>query len=210
MEQTTINSYLREREIKEDCQPKQNVTYLIPYSEPTKVQMIALTTMLSLLSVIGSVGNTLVILVFKSKQEKLVSTFYILVLSVVDLTTCLFIIPFTIYMENVRFRLSSDVACKFYQFLITSNIPFSALIMVAIAFDRYFAICHPLSQVGRHASPVSKVSKRLKFVKVMTSDWPMVIDLSGQCRCTGMFRDQHWHNSFPDVWSSNKSDTSNP
>ena len=30
-----------------------------------------------------------------------------------------------------------------YQFLITSNIPFSALIMVAIAVDRYLCICHP-------------------------------------------------------------------
>lgn len=169
MEQAAINSYIRERAIKEDCQPKPNVTYLIPYSEPTKAQMIALTTMLSLLSVIGSVGNTLVILVFKSKQEKLVSTFYILVLSVVDLSTCLFIIPFTIYMENARFRLSSDIVCKFYQFLITSNIPFSALIMVAIAFDRYFAICHPLSQMGRHASLVSKVSKWLKFIKLLSS-----------------------------------------
>jgi len=32
---------------------------------------------------------------------------------------------------------------QIYQFLITSNIPFSALIMVAIAVDRYLCICHP-------------------------------------------------------------------
>ena len=32
---------------------------------------------------------------------------------------------------------------QIYQFLITSNIPFSALIMVAIAVDRYICICHP-------------------------------------------------------------------
>jgi hypothetical protein len=33
------------------------------------------------------------------------------------------------------------------QFLITSNIPFSSLVMVAIAVDRYICICHPLRQV---------------------------------------------------------------
>ena len=32
---------------------------------------------------------------------------------------------------------------QIYQFLITSNIPFSALIMAAIAVDRYICICHP-------------------------------------------------------------------
>jgi len=32
---------------------------------------------------------------------------------------------------------------QIYHFLITSNIPFSALIMVAIAVDRYLCICHP-------------------------------------------------------------------
>ena len=40
-------------------------------------------------------------------------------------------------------QLEHDILCKVYQFLITSNIPFSALIMVAIAIDRYFCICHP-------------------------------------------------------------------
>jgi len=32
------------------------------------------------------------------------------------------------------------------QFLITSNVPFSSLVMVAIAVDRYICICHPLRQ----------------------------------------------------------------
>ena len=36
---------------------------------------------------------------------------------------------------------------QIYQFLITSNIPFSALIMVAIAVDRYICICHPWRSV---------------------------------------------------------------
>ena len=99
--------------------------------------------LLSLLSVMGTAGNALVLYVFAKKKDKLVSTLFILVLAFVDFTTCLVVIPFTIYMEYTRFRINYDILCKTYQFLITSNIPFSALIMAAIAIDRYLCICHP-------------------------------------------------------------------
>jgi len=39
---------------------------------------------------------------------------------------------------------SQQCVCLLVQFLLTSNIPFSALIIVAIAVDRYVCICHPL------------------------------------------------------------------
>ena len=44
------------------------------------------------------------------------------------------------------FYTSSDLLCKFYHFLITSSIPFSALVMVAIAIDRYLCICRPFAR----------------------------------------------------------------
>lgn len=99
--------------------------------------------MLSLLSVMGTAGNALVIYVFNKKQDRLVSTLFIITLAVVDFITCLIIIPFTIYMEFFSYVLDYDILCKAYFFLITSNIPLSVLIMVAIAIDRYFCICHP-------------------------------------------------------------------
>ena len=98
---------------------------------------------LSFLSVIGTAGNALVLYVFAKKRDRLTSTLFILSLAFVDFITCLIVIPYTIYMEYVDFHVKYDVSCKVYQFLITSNIPFSALIMVAIAIDRYFCICHP-------------------------------------------------------------------
>jgi len=39
------------------------------------------------------------------------------------------------------------ITCKLYQFFITCNIPFSALVMVAIAVDRYLCICHPFARL---------------------------------------------------------------
>jgi len=100
---------------------------------------------LSVLAVVGSAGNVLVIYVFSKKRDKLTSTLFIIALATVDFITCLVVIPFTIYMEVVDFHVSSDVCCKLYQFLITCNIPFSALVMVAIAVDRYLCICHPFT-----------------------------------------------------------------
>lgn len=110
---------------------------------PNKVELYVVMTYLSFLSVMGTGGNALVLYVFSQKKDKLVSTLFIIVLAFVDFITCLAVIPYTIYMEYVEFIIQYDFFCKLYQFLITSNIPFSALIMVAIAIDRYLCICHP-------------------------------------------------------------------
>ena len=98
---------------------------------------------LSFLSIMGTAGNALVLYVFAKKKDRLTSTLFILSLAFVDLVTCLIVVPYTMYMEYIHFMVKYDIACKIYQFLITSNIPFSALVMVAIAIDRYFCICHP-------------------------------------------------------------------
>lgn len=112
------------------------------------IQLHVVIGFLSLMSVVGTAGNALVLCVFfKKRKEMAVSTLLIIVLAVVDFVTCLVVIPYTIYMESVDFQLHSDILCKVYQFLITSNIPFSALIMVLIAVDRYLCICHPFLRV---------------------------------------------------------------
>jgi len=102
---------------------------------------------LSVLAVVGSAGNALVLYVFSKKKDKLTSTLFIIALATVDFITCLVVIPFTMYMEIVDFHVSSDFFCKLYQFFITCNIPFSALIMVAIAVDRYLCICQPFTRL---------------------------------------------------------------
>ena len=127
-----------------------NHTDLDPYENSNNTslaaqipEVIAVTGILSFLSITGTAGNALVLYVFYQKEDNKVSTFFIKVLALVDLTTCLIIIPYTIIFEYINFPIQYDFLCKLYQLLITSNIPFSALIMVAIAADRYFSICHP-------------------------------------------------------------------
>lgn len=110
----------------------------------TGLELYSVVALLVLLSACGTAGNILVLLVFRKRRDRLVSTVLIIVLACVDLSTCVIIMPYTVFMEIAGFLIQSDTVCKIYQFLITSNIPYSALIMVTIAADRYLCVCHPL------------------------------------------------------------------
>ncbi|OWF51512.1 probable G-protein coupled receptor No18 [Mizuhopecten yessoensis] len=99
--------------------------------------------LLSIFSVAGTVGNAFVIYVFSKQRDKPTSTMFIITLAATDFFTCLCIVPHTMVWEYLSKRMQYDAICKIYNFLITSNVPFSFFIMVAIAFDRYFKICRP-------------------------------------------------------------------
>lgn len=108
---------------------------------PTTVVVLA---MLCAFSVIGALGNSLVLYIYgKRKKEKTTSTIFILSLATTDFLTCVLVIPFNAVLVSLSYKTSDDFSCKLWSFLITCNVPFSAFIMVAIAFDRFFCICHP-------------------------------------------------------------------
>ncbi|XP_060073146.1 orexin receptor type 2-like [Ylistrum balloti] len=116
-------------------------------SEPLGTESIAIICMLAVFSVIGTVGNVLVIYVYAQRKDHLTSSVFILALAGTDFITCLIVIPYTIVAIFETYVLRFDAVCKFYNFLITSNVPLSAFIMVAIAVDRYICICHPFVHI---------------------------------------------------------------
>ncbi|XP_076472590.1 uncharacterized protein LOC143301992 [Babylonia areolata] len=123
-----------------------NVTY--PSHQPlSPEELYPVVAVLSVFSVTGVVGNAIAFYVFSTLKKqpnfKLTSTIFILALAGTDFITCLITIPFTIIMELIDFKLQVDFFCKFYHFLITTTVPFSAFVMVVIAVDRYLCICHP-------------------------------------------------------------------
>ena len=114
---------------------------------PTDPFLIPTLWMLSVFSIVGTCGNFIVLHVFLQRKDKVSSTIFILSLAGIDCMTCLIIIPYTIVMEYIKFIVHYEVFCKAYLFLITFNVPLSSFVMVAIAFDRYFCICHSLRNV---------------------------------------------------------------
>lgn len=98
---------------------------------------------LGVFSIVGAIGNVLVLYIYTRKRDRTTSNIFILTLAGTDFLTCLLIIPFNIVALGVEHRLEINFFCKLYMFLLTCNVPFSAFVMVAIAFDRYFCICHP-------------------------------------------------------------------
>ncbi|XP_052820343.1 uncharacterized protein LOC128246195 [Mya arenaria] len=134
-----------------------NVTQLISTTTPkthnpdiqqsSSVETISIVCILCLFSIVGTLGNGLVLYVFTRTTQKLTSTIFIIALAGTDFVTCLIIIPYTVIAIHTSYELAYDAACKAYQFLITCPVPLSAFIMVAIAVDRYICICHPFAQI---------------------------------------------------------------
>jgi len=53
--------------------------------------------------------------VFWARRQEVVATLFIVVLAAVDFSTCLIVMPFTIYMELNHFLVQQDAVCKLYQ-----------------------------------------------------------------------------------------------
>ena len=103
-------------------------------------QLIVLTTVLSVLFVTGCVGNTIVITVFCRSLVKHTSTHLITALAVTDLIIATAAIP-GVLIKNWSYPFHLDAVCKAWEFIRMTTIPMSALILMVIAFDRYFLIC---------------------------------------------------------------------
>ena len=110
-------------------------------------QIPSILIMLGIFCCIGFIGNTIVIVVYATKHDRLTSTVFILALAMVDSFACVCLMPLTMYIESVEWRIQSEFLCKFYYVINNSFVPFSSLLISGIAFDRYFAICHPFSKI---------------------------------------------------------------
>lgn len=128
--------------------------------------------MLGFFVIVGVLGNGLAICVFSRKKEKLPHTIFIITLAFTDFLTCSIVVPLAIYMIHMRFETNSEFLCKVYFFLITSNVPFSAFIMVAIAVERYLSVCHPFLHLMKPKNTTFTILTMLLFASslgVMTS-----------------------------------------
>ena len=111
-------------------------------SDTARVILILLFTIIIIVSVIG---NLLVIVTFIVNQNmRSVTNIFILSLAISDLFVILVTAPINMSTAINKFWTMSSFACKLVPFLITFNVACSTLTLCCIAFDRYYAIVHPL------------------------------------------------------------------
>ncbi|GFO06716.1 orexin receptor type 2-like [Plakobranchus ocellatus] len=100
---------------------------------------IILTVLLAIIFILGISGNLLVLAVFARSRVRQASAVFIMALAGTDLIICSAVLPGVLLKEwAVPFRY--DAACKIWEWLRCTTIPLSALILVAVAVDRYVLI----------------------------------------------------------------------
>ncbi|CAF2150232.1 unnamed protein product [Rotaria magnacalcarata] len=109
----------------------------------TSLINISLITYFTLVSVIGTLGNGVILLAYGNRwnSSKSTSVIFILILACVDLWTCLIVVPAIAIMEYRDFDVPTAI-CRFYSFS-KNLIIISSFIMSFIALDRFLNIAVP-------------------------------------------------------------------
>lgn len=121
---------------------------------------------------VGTFGNILVCCVYLSKQTKSSSHYFILALAMLDLLTCLIGMPTEVADLRYPYMFYAPAACKLLRFIESISIIGSSMVLIAVAFDRYFRIC----RLGKHMTV--KHAKVMCFVSVIvgiSAAWPACI-----------------------------------
>ncbi|XP_046335498.2 growth hormone secretagogue receptor type 1-like [Haliotis rufescens] len=92
------------------------------------------------LSIVGTAGNIPVLVVYFRRKDKKTSNTFIKILALIDLLVCMLIMPYTLVYE--LHLVYSGIACRLFEYFRHFAIISSNVTVVAIAAERYFAVCH--------------------------------------------------------------------
>ncbi|XP_034533836.1 cholecystokinin receptor-like [Notolabrus celidotus] len=98
-----------------------------------------------LIFLLSVVGNLLIILVLMlNKRMRTVTNCFLLSLALSDLMMAIFCMPFTLIPNILNDFIFGGTMCKAISYLMGISVSISTFSLVAIAFERYSAICNPL------------------------------------------------------------------
>ena len=113
------------------------------------------TIILGVLSLVGILGNTMVVLVYVIIREKTTHNVLILTLAVADLLVCCIAIPLEIAEKLYHFTLHNAVSCQLSRLISYLFVIISATVLLPITVDRYRRVCHPFgNQISRRTSAI--------------------------------------------------------
>ncbi|XP_038835379.1 cholecystokinin receptor-like [Salvelinus namaycush] len=99
----------------------------------------------SLIFLLSVFGNLLIIVVLTvNKRMRTVTNSFLLSLAVSDLTLAVFCMPFTLIPNMLEDFIFGAAMCKMVTYFMALSVSISTFSLVAIATERYSAICNPL------------------------------------------------------------------
>lgn len=123
----------------EDTLDQYNVTQALRYF-PVFVFLI-------IVMIVGTIGNLLVLLVYCKRFRKTSSNYFIVAMAVFDLLACVIGLPTELYDLRYSYTFYNSAVCKIFRYTESVVVYGSAIILIEIAFDRYFKICRPLMMI---------------------------------------------------------------
>uniref|UniRef100_A0A3B4ABS9 Gastrin/cholecystokinin type B receptor n=1 Tax=Periophthalmus magnuspinnatus TaxID=409849 RepID=A0A3B4ABS9_9GOBI len=123
----------------------------------------------SLIFFLSVFGNLLIIVVLTvNKRMRTVTNTFLLSLAVSDLMMAVVCIPFTLIPSILKDFIFGAAMCKIVAYLMGISVSISTFSLVAIAIERYSAICNPLKsrvwQTRSHAYKVIATTWVLAFI----------------------------------------------
>uniref|UniRef100_A0A4W6E8H7 Galanin receptor 2a n=1 Tax=Lates calcarifer TaxID=8187 RepID=A0A4W6E8H7_LATCA len=115
-------------------------------SSSWKAESVVISLGFSLIFLVGTVGNSLVLAVlFRNGQMNTKTTnLFILNLGIADLCFIVFCVPFQATIYTLDEWVFGPVVCKVVHFIIFLTMYASIFTLTAVSLDRYLAICYPL------------------------------------------------------------------
>ncbi|CAG05857.1 unnamed protein product, partial [Tetraodon nigroviridis] len=122
----------------------------------------------SLIFLVSVIGNLLIIVVLTvNKRMRTVTNTFLLSLAVSDLMMAVFCMPFTLIPSILKDFIFGAAMCKTVSYFMGISVSISTFSLVAIAIERYSAICNPLK---------SRVwQTRSHAYRVIAATWVMAI-----------------------------------
>ena len=112
--------------------------------------MMPVVALMFVLMIIGIFGNTVVLIVYLHRNHRTTANIFIMYLAGTDLMACVAIHPYVIYKLFRNYDQTWTGACKMFEFAIHASLAISGLTLLAIAIDRYLAICRPVKFLDFH------------------------------------------------------------
>lgn len=131
------------------------------------------TVYISVLMVLGLVGNVMVCYYYGFKTKQTSNSFFIVVLALYDITVCAFCMPTEIADIELFYTFENNAACKILRFINYLAGIGSILTLVAIATDRFKKICKATApQLSMKATKVISVAV---FGVAFLLSWPSLV-----------------------------------